>query len=72
VAALIQQVDCSSVNRATRRQIRDREPVAKNYLKSVDKRIFQSTGRRALHLAEAVVLATKSLDPVLNSYRTPF
>jgi hypothetical protein len=29
----------SSVNMATRRQIRDHEPVAKNYLKSADKRV---------------------------------
>lgn len=39
MAALIQQVDWSSVNMATRRQIRDHEPVAKNYLKSADKRV---------------------------------
>jgi FAD/FMN-containing dehydrogenase/Fe-S oxidoreductase len=38
---------------------------------SCREQIFQSTGRRALHLAEAIVLAAKSLDPVLNNYRTP-
>ena len=38
---------------------------------SCREQIFQSTGRRALHLTEAIVLAAKSLDPVLNSYRTP-
>ena len=38
---------------------------------SCREQIFQSTGRRALHLAEAIVLAAKSLDSVLNSYRTP-
>ena len=38
---------------------------------SCREQIFQSTGRRALHLAEAIELAAKSLDPVLNSDRTP-